>query len=79
MKKTIKNIMLLLLVGVLITGCGKTPQLKNGEEAVVTIKNGGISADDLYKELKDTNKLMLTEDMLRTIIKQFLLQNIRRI
>ena len=54
MKKTIKNIMLLLLVGVLITGCGKTPQLKNGEEAVVTIKNGGISADDLYKELKDS-------------------------
>ena len=53
MKKTIKNIMLLLLVGVLITGCGKTPQLKNGEEAVVTIKNGGISADDLYKDLKD--------------------------
>lgn len=53
MKRNLKALFLLSLAVFLITGCGKTPKLKNGEEAVVTIKDGGISADDLYKELKD--------------------------
>ena len=69
MKKTFKNIILILLVAVLITGCGKTPQLKNGEEAVVTIKDGGISADDLYKELKDSMGL---QALINLIDKQIL-------
>lgn len=69
MKKTMKNILLILLVAVLITGCGKTPQLKNGEEAVVTIKDGGISADDLYKELKDSMGL---QALINLIDKQIL-------
>ena len=48
-----KKLFLLTLSLFLICGCGKIPKLKNGEEAVVTFKNGDkISADDLYNELK---------------------------
>ena len=32
---------------------------KDGENAVVTFKNGGISSDQLYKTLKDGNKIQL--------------------
>lgn len=47
MKKTIVILACLLL----ITGC-KDVQLKNGENAVVTFKEGGISSQDLYESLK---------------------------
>ena len=44
-------ITLLLMVGV--TGCGKVATLKNGEDAVVKFDKDGISANDLYEELKE--------------------------
>lgn len=38
----------------LLTGCGKIPKLSNGDEAVVTFKDGEkISVNDFYKEIKD--------------------------
>lgn len=51
-----KKIILAVLLTTLLTGCGKTiPKLENGQEAVVTFKDGSmISVDDLYKEMKTT-------------------------
>ena len=45
MKKTI----LVLASILLLTGC--STKLSNGENAVVTFKEGGISSNDLYKVL----------------------------
>ena len=54
MKRSLKMISLLLVALLLITGCGKVPKLKNGEDAVVSLKDDKlISIDELYKELKD--------------------------
>ena len=49
MKKVIISILIVLL---LVTGCGKVPKLQDGKEAVVNLKNGGISVDDLYHKMK---------------------------
>lgn len=50
-----KKVCYLLAIAMLATGCGKIPTLENGQEAVVTFKNGDkISVDELYKEVKDT-------------------------
>lgn len=51
MKKTNK-LLILGLVLFTVVGCGKIPTLKNGEEAVATLKEGNISADQLYSEIK---------------------------
>lgn len=61
MKKTF----LLLLSLFLLAGC-KDVKLTNGENALVTFKEGGISSDELYQELKETygaEKLMKLIDM----------------
>ena len=49
-----KKIILLAICLLLVAGCGKKiPKLSNGEEAVVTLKNGEkISVDELYEEMK---------------------------
>ncbi len=41
-----------LAVLLLLTGCGKIPKLKNGQEVVVKTEEGNISVDELYNELK---------------------------
>lgn len=48
MKKTL----LVAICIILLTGC-KSVKLDNGENAIVTFKEGGISAQELYDELKD--------------------------
>ena len=64
-----KKLFLLTLSLFLICGCGKIPKLKNGEEAVVTFKNGDkISADDLYNELKKNYALDATISLIDTKI-----------
>lgn len=64
-----KKLFLLTLSLFLVCGCGKIPKLKNGEEAVVTFKNGDkISADDLYKELKSKYALDATISLIDTKI-----------
>lgn len=50
MKKLLISLLLVLL---LVTGCGKVPVLENGQEAVMTSKDGDISVDDLYEEMKN--------------------------
>ena len=49
-----KRIIVLALCVLLISGCGsKIPKLSNGDEAVVTLKDGSmISANELYNEMK---------------------------
>lgn len=48
-----KKILVLCACLLLVSGCGKIPKLKNGEEAVVTIgKSDKISVDELYKKMK---------------------------
>ena len=65
MKKLVVSMLLVLL---LVTGCGKTPTLKNGEDAVVDLKEGAISVDDLYQEMKSKYALNVLLDMIDTKI-----------
>lgn len=63
MKK--KNIVLglVLVLGsvLLITGCGKA-KLKNGEEVVASVNGKNITADDLYKALKEKYAKQIISD-----------------
>ena len=48
-----KKIIVLALCVLMISGCGKIPKLSNGDEAVVTLKDGTmVSANELYEEIK---------------------------
>lgn len=58
------------LVLVLITGCGKVPKLKNGQEAIVTMKGQNISADDLYSEIKDKSLSILLDMIDKSILEK---------
>jgi len=50
-----KKIFLLGISAFLLCGCGKIPTLSNGDEAVVTFKDGNmISANQFYEEIKNT-------------------------
>ena len=64
MKKLIVSVLLVLL---LVTGCGKV-SLKNGEEAVVDLKEGAISVDTLYEEMKNKYALNILLDLIDTEI-----------
>ncbi len=52
-KKRIITFMALLATTTLITGCGKTAKLKNGEEQAVSVTGAKISANQYYKEIKE--------------------------
>ena len=45
--KNIKNIIILVIVMVMVVGCGSVATLKNGEQKVASFTKGGISADSL--------------------------------
>ena len=49
-----KKVLLIICAMLLMTGCGKDVKLVNGENAIVTFKEGGISSDKLYNVLKET-------------------------
>lgn len=61
-----KKLAVLALCVVLISGCGKKiPTLSNGDEAVVTLKDGKmISANDLYTKVKDEMALQALISMI---------------
>ena len=65
-----RKLFLLSLSLFLVCGCGKIPKLKNGEEAVVTFKDGKkISADELYETLKKDYALDATINLIdKTIL-----------
>lgn len=53
-----KKILLIAVLAVMVTGCGSIPKLKNGEEAIVELKDGTTySVDDIWGELKDSYAL----------------------
>ena len=63
-----KKIGVLCLSALLLAGCG-TPKLENGQEAVVTFKDGEkISVDDLYKKIKNDYALDSLISMIDTYI-----------
>ena len=49
-----KKLLIVLACLLFITGC-KDVKLENGDNAIVTFKEGGISAKDLYEELKSSH------------------------
>lgn len=60
-----KKIVVLALCVFLISGCGKIPTLSNGDEAVVTMKNGSmISVNDLYEQIKSDYALDVLVNMI---------------
>ena len=67
-----KKLICILAVLLLVTSCGKVPKLKNGDEAVVTMKDGDISVEELYSEMKEKYAL----DMLITKIDKSILNNV---
>lgn len=71
-----KKLFLITLSLFLVCGCGKIPKLKNGEEAVITFKNGDkISAEELYSTLK---KDFALEATINTIDKKILEQEFKK-
>lgn len=67
-----KKLICILAVLLLVTSCGKVPKLENGDEAVVTMKDGDISVEKLYSEMKEKYAL----DMLITKIDTAILNNV---
>ncbi len=63
MKKAGKIIGIFLVGILLLSGCGNA-KLKNGEEKVVSFKKGNITADTLYKTLKEKYGLEVLLDLL---------------
>lgn len=67
-----KGLILGLVCLTFLTGCGKTPKLQNGEEAVVTFAKDGeehqISAEKVYEELKNNFGLEATLKLIDTYI-----------
>lgn len=66
--KNLKKLFVLTIMIAIITGCGKIPTLKNGEEAVATTDKGSISTEELYQKLKVKNGAAVINDMIDTII-----------
>lgn len=65
MKKVLISTLAVLL---LLTGCRKTPKLQNGQEKVVSFKEGGISVEELYDEMKNQYALNILLEMIDTKI-----------
>ncbi|MBQ9834053.1 MAG: peptidylprolyl isomerase [Bacilli bacterium] len=65
-----RKLFLLSLSLFLLAGCGEIPKLKNGEDAVVSFKDGGISTNELYEEIKANYGL----EALVTLIDKYVLE-----
>ena len=64
-----KKIIGLCAILALTTGCGKIPELENGEQAIVSFKNGEmISVNDFYSKIKDNFGLETLITMIDTYI-----------
>ncbi len=59
-----KLIVSMLLVVLLLTGCGNVPKLSNGQEAIVSLGDEKISVDDLYEQMKNKYGLNVLIDMI---------------
>ena len=59
-----KLLLAMLVLGLIVTGCARVPKLENGQDAVVTLSNGDISVDALFKEMKERYALNILIDMI---------------
>ena len=66
--KNWKKIFILAIIMVAVVGCGEIPTLKNGEQKVASLENGGVSADSLYTVLKNKYGAEAFVDLLDTEI-----------
>jgi foldase protein PrsA len=67
MKKKIVGLCAIML---LASGCGKIPELQNGEQAIVSFSENGdmISVDDFYTKIKDSFGLQTLIEMIDTYV-----------
>lgn len=66
-----KKIIVLALCVLMISGCGKIPKLSNGDEAIVTLKDGSmVSANELYEEVKKSDATL--DKMIEMVDKKIL-------
>ena len=62
-----KKILLLATLTLLLTGCGQTPKLKNGEEVLVEMSDGTkYSVDEIWKEFKEDYAINIILDKIDT-------------
>lgn len=67
-----KKLCMLCIIALMTTGCGKIPKLSNGDDAIVTYKDGHmISANELYEKMKDSFAL----EALITLSDTYVLEN----
>lgn len=67
MKKKLLVVSLCAMM-LIITGCGKVPKLKNGEEVVASIDGKQFSANDLFNEMKQYYGTSIVVDMIDNFI-----------
>lgn len=54
-KKLMLTLSSLAIVSLILTGCGKKAELKDGAEVAVSVKGSKITATDYYNEIKNDN------------------------
>lgn len=54
MKKTIRNLVCISLTVLMLTGCGKVPQLKDGSELIIELDGLKMTTEEFYEKLKDS-------------------------
>ncbi len=59
-----KKIIIILVMALMICGCGKVSKLENGTDAVVSMKDSKISVDSLYEKMKDRYAISVLIDMI---------------
>ena len=67
MKRTIRNLACVSLAVLMLAGCGKVPQLKDGSELVIELEGLKMTTEEFYQKLKDnygTNTLINSIDEL---------------
>lgn len=63
MKKKIVLTSLAIIFTILLTGCGNA-KLKNGEDIAITVNGTNITANDIYKKLRDKYGISTAVDMI---------------
>jgi len=54
MKKTFKNLACMSLAVLMLAGCGRVPQLKDGSELVIELDGIKMTTEEFYENLKDS-------------------------
>ena len=62
MKKKIMLVSFAVICTILLTGCGNA-KLKNGEDVAITVNGTNITANDIYKKLRDKYGISTALDM----------------